>query len=76
MDVVGREHEFVMQIRHHTAELAVDEIERADEISRRDAHESLHDLHLRFSSATADDLLIKAFYKRTIQMNLRVMVSG
>ena len=57
-----------MEVVGHGAELAVDEVERGDEVRRGDTHKRLNDRHLRFSSSACDDVGVEAFHDRAVEV--------
>lgn len=57
------EAEDVVEVGGHASVLAVDEVERTDEVGRRDAHKGQDDRFLRITSATPIDVGIESIHQ-------------
>ena len=66
-DIVIGEEELVAEILVHSAELAVDKLQRATEVLRTNSHESLHHIYLRFAATEADNIVAQSRHQVLIR---------
>ena len=69
-----REAEDLVQIIGHFAVLAVDEVERGDEVRRGDAHEGLDHRHLFLATALRKDVVIEFGDDRQVSLVAEVKI--
>ena len=74
LEVVMAKAEDLVQIADHTAVLAVDEVQRGDEVRRRDTHERLDDAHLRFAATAGNDVVVEFRHYRTVGLIAQVEI--
>ena len=61
-----RQTENVLQIGHHTAVFAVNQIQGGDEIRGAHTHKSLYNSHLRFTASAREHVRVQLIHYRSV----------